>query len=483
MPAEYIIQDREPIELFRFFEDISAIPRGSGNESGVADYLCAFAEKRGLWYRRDSLHNVLIKKSATKGYEGKGAVMLQGHTDMVCEKNSDTDHDFEKEGLKLAIDGDLLYAKGTTLGGDDGIAVAMMLAILDSDSVSHPDIECLFTVQEETGLGGAEGFDYSDIKARVVINLDSENEYEATAGCAGGERVELTHRYDALPFANKAIKISISGLAGGHSGVDINKCRSNSNKLMGRILSALYAEEPFNLISINGGNKDNAIPRECEAVISVFDRDQATDFIKCIADQIKKEQSKDDKGLRIRVSKASGFDKMMTFRSTQRVISVISLCPSGVLSLCPDDMSLVESSSNLGVITTTEDAVRFDFSNRSSVESVMSDIALRFDMLAKALDCDISHSGRYPGWRYTKGTEIQRIYAKSAKEVLGDGFEPRIIAIHAGLECGIILSKLGEDAQAISIGPTMYDIHTPKERLSLSSCERTYRLVCRMLEG
>ena len=297
---EYIINNRKPSKLFNIFEDISAIPRGSGNEKGIADYIESFAKERSLWYVRDEVDNLLVRIEASLGRENEDAILLQGHTDMVCEKNSDTEHDFEKDPLKLYIDDKgWLRARGTTLGADNGVAVALMLLILDGGLESHPAVECLFTTSEEVGLDGAKAFDYSHVKATGMINLDSENEGVVTVSCAGGIRSDLMMTPDKVKFNGTALEIKLSGLAGGHSGAEINCGRANANKLMGRILAAALKQTKFNLVTIEGGSKDNAIPRECRAVIATNNAEEVTRIIEAEASAIYAELSDCDTKRRI----------------------------------------------------------------------------------------------------------------------------------------------------------------------------------------
>lgn len=477
----YIISGYEPANMFRFFEDICAIPHGSGNEHKIADYLGAFAGQRDLYCYRDGCNNVFIRRPASAGYEDHQAILLQGHTDMVCEKNHDTVHDFLHDGLKLYIKKGYLRARGTTLGGDDGAAVALMLAALDDKNYISPTLECLFTTEEETGLTGAENFDYSHVTAGSMINIDGETEGEAWVSCAGGIHTTLTYHSESVPFQNKAIKIRISGLAGGHSGSDINKNRANANKLMGRFLLNLYEYEPFNLISVEGGSKLNAIPRECEAHLSVLEPAMATAFILKLEAVIRAELSDADSGFKIYVDKAKNDGRMFTYKSTSALLSLIALAPNGVLTMCPAIESLVESSANLGTVSSDEKNVYLTFMNRSSVESVMDDICLRFGRLGKLTCAEISHSSRYPGWTYNRDSRLQSMYLDTYRRLFGEASNPKISAIHAGLECGIIKKKLG-DIDIIAVGPEINNIHTPDEEMNLKSCERLWLLINEMLK-
>ncbi|MBQ7846818.1 MAG: aminoacyl-histidine dipeptidase [Clostridia bacterium] len=478
---EYILNNYEPIALFHYFEEISAIPRGSGNEKGIADYLCAFAESQGLRYYRDELHNVAIFKDAAPGYEEKEAVMLQGHTDMVCEKNSDVVHDFEKEGIKLIEKDGMLMAEGTTLGADNGVAVALMLTVLADKSLEAPALECLFTVQEETGLGGAEFFDYSKLSARRIINLDTESESEAIASCAGSMNLSFKIAPDYLPFKNQSIKVTVKGLAGGHSGTDIDSGRRNSIMLLGQLLSAYYEVMPFNLVSLEGGNKRNAIPREAEAILSVVDREEAIAQLKKLSSVYYPLLVEEDEGLKIRVDKCAKPERMMSYADTSRVLSLLTLVPNGVLGMSAGKKGLVESSSNLGVVHTYEKELEFSVYSRSSVESEMDRIYTAMKRMAKLVGAELVFLDRCPGWAFNKNSKLQKDFVKAYKKTFPQGAEPRVEAIHAGLECGIIIEKMG-GGDAISFGPNMKDIHTPGETLDLHSLERVYCLLINLLK-
>ncbi|MDD4773520.1 MAG: beta-Ala-His dipeptidase [Eubacteriales bacterium] len=475
----YIINGYKPEAMFRFFEDICSIPHGSGNEDKIACYIESFALERGLYCYRDSYNNVFIRRPATHGYEKRPAVLLQGHTDMVCEKNDDTVHDFEKDGLKLYIDGDYLRARGTTLGGDDGVAIALMLSVLDDETLISPELECLFTSGEEIGLTGADNFDYGQITARSMINLDGESEGVAWVSCAGGIHTKIRCNCDRIPLKNKTLRIRVTGLAGGHSGTDIDKNRANAIKIMSRILLNLYDFEPFNLLSITGGNKSNAIPRECEAYLSVLDPEIAIRNILLSESAIKAELSEDDASFKVHVDKARKEGGMMTYKSTANLLSLITLAPNGVLTMSPSINTLVESSANLGMISSDESEVMLAFMNRSSVESIMDYICLRFEQLAKVTRSDITHSSRYPGWTYNSNSRLQKIYSDTYRRLFGNK-TPVISAVHAGLECGVIKNKI-ENIDIISVGPEINNIHTPDEVLNLKSFERFRLLIIEML--
>ncbi|MBR2926566.1 MAG: aminoacyl-histidine dipeptidase [Clostridia bacterium] len=476
---QYVIGGRSPSSVFRFFEEISAIPRASFCEERIADYLVDFAKARGLFYVRDKINNVMIRRPATKGQEGKPALLFQGHTDMVCEKNADTVHDFSKDGLKLYLDGKLLRAKGTTLGADNGIAVAMMLAILDGELPSHPTVECLFTTAEEVGLNGAMGFDYSHLTARRMVNLDSEELGVVTAGCAGGIRSDLILDAQTEPFCGSAICLRIGGLMGGHSGENINSGRANANKLMGRILASLVSAHDARLISLRGGSKDNAIPRECEAVIAVKDAHAAITLANTLGEQIKRELGSDDAGFFLTAEQTEQPSSMLTKEDSANAIAVIACAANGVLEMSRDVNGLVEYSRNLGVITTKENQICFVFSARSSIESRLDASTQELDALARVTGCVTKHYSRYPGWDYAKTSALRDSYLAAYRDVMGK--DAVINVIHAGLECGIIRSKV-PDMDMISVGPTMFDIHSPDEALDLDATEQFWKTVARLVE-
>ncbi len=474
----YVVKGRKPEALFAFFEQISAIPRPSYHEEAIADYLERFAKERGLYCYRDATHNVLIKKPASVGMENRAPILFQGHTDMVCEKNSDVEHDFLRDPLKLWVDGKLLRAKGTTLGADNGIAVAVMLALLDGAAEAHPALECLFTSAEEVGLDGANAFDYSLISARRMVNMDSEALGTVTCGCAGGVRSDLTLQYSTEPFSGEAICVRISGLMGGHSGEHINRGRANANKLMGRLLAALDRDCEWRLIDLNGGSKDNAIPRECVATVAVADAARAADILTETAAAIARELSGEDRGFTVAVEDAEQADVMLSREDTLRVAALLSSASNGVLAMSHDIEGLVEFSRNLGVVKTDGTTVKFVFSARSAKESQLDAAMQELDVLASALGFTTHHHNRYPGWDFAPVSPLRDAYLKAYATVVGK--DAKVNAIHAGLECGIISSKIS-GMDIIAVGPNMFDIHSPDEALDLDSTEVLWKIISNML--
>ena len=492
-----ILAGYEPANVLSFFEDICAIPHVSGDERAIADYIENFARERGLACYRDSVHNVFIKLPSTEGHESAPAVMLQGHTDMVGEKTADSAHNFATDGLKLKVDADgWISATDTTLGGDDGIAVAMMLAILDNPPEPHPAIECLFTVSEETGLEGAWAFDpvAAEATAHTMINLDSEAEGVITAGCSGGMRTDITVPVTCEPAEGVAVRVTLDGFTGGHSGVEIHEGHTNAIKAMGRILLALTEKYDFALVAINGGGKDNAIPRDCTVTVDLRDTAHAEEFIRDVtaaADLLRGEPNMipADKSFTctaeiLAETPAYAFDA----KGDHDVLSLLTLVRDGVLSMSAHVKGLVAHSRNLGIIKTLTDgegkptAVKFSMSTRSASNSHLDDSERELATLAMTVTGNgenATHRARYPGWDYAPVSPLRDLWTKVSERMYG--VTPRVEVIHAGLECGILCDKLGE-MDIISVGPDMRDIHTPREMLSISSVERTYRLVCETLK-
>lgn len=479
----YVIHGYRPEKLFRYFEDLAAIPHGSGNESAVADWLVAFAHERGLEVIRDQWNNVLIRLPATPGREGEAPLLLQGHTDMVCEKNNDTVHDFTKDPLKLRVTDGWLHAEGTTLGGDDGIAVAVMLTVLDGGVTSNPPIECLFTTEEETGLTGAGNFDYSLLRARRLINLDNEELGILIAGCAGGIRSEVDIPINTVPYSLPRIEIDLKGLCGGHSGGCIHMGRANANKLMARILTALFAAHPFRLVSMDGGSKDNAIPRECRAVIATESVDESLAFLAAYEKTVAAELGEEDHGFHLitAVSTAEAKDRAMDTLATRRVLTVLTAAQDGVIAMSHDVPGLVEYSRNMGVVRTDSENFRFVcvFSTRSAIEAQIDASVAQLDMLASLVGAKTRHHSRYPGWSYAKDSFVRDAYCARYRAVMGKDVEVTII--HAGLECGIMKNHL-PDLDAISVGPDMQGIHSPDEKMNLASCEKFWEILRGMIE-
>ena len=477
---KYVTEGLEPRRVLELFEEISAIPRASGNEAAIAAWIEKFAKERGCFCLKDKSNNVFVRVPASAGRDHEAAVLLQGHTDMVCEKNSVTEHDFSSEGLKLYIEDGWLRARGTTLGGDDGAAVAIMLAVIDGCLESHPTVECLFTTDEEVGLLGAGSFDYSVITAKSMINLDSEEEGAVIVGCAGGVRSDVEIPIKFQPVRGEVLKISLTGLCGGHSGENINCGRANASKLMGRLLLAVSRKMRVNLISVSGGTKDNAIPREAFAEISVANAERAARAVMSEVNRVRGELCAEDAQLTVVCSVPSdACESMMTADSTRRVLGLLGTVQNGVIEMSRDVPGLVGFSRNLGVVKTNDNSVSFIFSSRSALESQLDASVDSLDALAAALGGKTRHYSRYPGWSYAQRSPIRNKYLKAATRVLG--YEPNVMMIHAGLECGIIRSRLPK-LDMIAIGPDMRGIHSPDEALSIASMEKVWKIVAEMLK-
>lgn len=476
----YKITGYQPERLFHFFEDISAIPRGSSNEKAVSDYLVAFAKERGLWYHQDALHNVIIKKPASAGAEDKPAVMLQGHLDMVCEKLAGVDHDFEKDGIDLIVKDGVLTANGTTLGGDNGAAVALMLAVLDDDALAHPALECVFTTQEETGLTGAAGLDKSLISARTMINLDSEEEGIATVSCAGGMRFTMTRPITRHTASGKLLTIDVSGLLGGHSGTDINKERQNGIILLARLINRVLHETGAQLASFAGGSKDNAIPREVCAVLVCSDADieKAQSIAEAMAADFAAELVPFEPDFKCTISAQDGAAEVLSEADAKAFISAICLAPNGVRRRNLKQDGFVVTSLNLGVARMDDTTASLVFAPRSSVASLQNYTTDCLYLLAETFgfDCDIA--GAYPGWSFAEESPIRDTFIASYCELFDADL--KIEAIHAGLECGLFSDAL-PGLDAIAVGPTIRGCHTPDEYLPLDSFERFYSLLTDVL--
>jgi dipeptidase D len=473
---------KEPV--LRFFSEISRIPRGSGNEKAVSDYLVGFAKSRNLEVIQDKALNVIIKKPGTIGYENAPTVILQGHMDMVCDKNKNTVHDFEKDPIELRVEGDMLYAKGTTLGADNGIAVAYMLELLDSKDIPHPPIEALVTTSEETGMDGAAALNPNDLKGRYLINMDSEEEGKLLTSCAGG--VNAKHM---VPVIWEDVKpglisylISVKGLKGGHSGADIHLGRGNTVKLMGRLLHDAAHDIEIYISDINGGSKNNAIPREVDAIVSVDPKDRVRleQRVSMWDQTFKKELRVSDPGVNVTIEGLKNTAKRMLSRDTARkALASMVLIPNGIQTMSMDIEGLVESSTNIGVVKTNDKDIVFESALRSSVKSLKYYIQYQSKTAAEILGAKFVVDSDYPEWEYNPDSKIRRIFEEIHERKYGR--KPEVVAIHAGLECGLFKSKF-PDMDMISFGPNLYDVHTPDEHMSLSSAERTWEYLLDVLK-
>lgn len=474
----------EPQSVMKFFEAISEIPRGSGNEQAVSDYCVNFAKERGLEVRQDEANNVVIKKAGTKGLENKPVVALQGHLDMVCEKNKDTEHDFLKEGIKILVDGDYITADGTTLGGDNGIAVAMTLALLDSKDIAHPPIEAIFTTDEEVGLLGAAALKTDDLKASYMINIDSEEEGILTTSCAGGTksfgRIKFeTEEIDTSKYTGLVVKVK--GLKGGHSGIDVDKERANANKVLARFMNKVINLDVY-YVNFDGGAKDNAIPREAETALYVnnSDKEKLQTIVKELDATLKKEYSISDAGIELSVEEYKGSNVVIKKADALKVLIAINSIPNGIINMSLNIEGLTETSNNIGVVKTLDGYVEVACAIRSSSLSRRIALQEQIDVIYKGLNAESEYIGTYPGWEYKQDSKLREVCVEAYKKVAGK--EAEVVAIHAGLECGLLLEKMG-DIDVISIGPNMSDIHTPDEKVSISSIKRTYEFLIDVLQS
>ena len=472
----------EPKKVFQYFGEISDIPHGSRNTKAISDYLVEFAKAHNLEYYQDEANNVVMIQEATAGYENADPIIIQGHMDMVCEKESDCTIDFEKDGLDLYVDGDFLKARGTTLGGDDGIAVAYALAILDTPEIAHPRLEVVITVDEEIGMLGADCIDLSMLKGHKMLNIDSDIEGHFLTSCAGGMTVEtmIPVTYDAA--SGLLCEVKVTGLEGGHSGSEIDKEHGNANIIMGRVLKALSDEMEIGIAELAGGLKDNAIPRECMAKILVEEEQAATlkDIVASLNKVLANEFMASDAGVNVVVTEL-GTKKaaILSVASMAKVIFYLRNVPNGVQNMSRVMPGLVETSLNLGIMELQEEALRCTASVRSSVSTRKEDLRDKLEFLANFLGGEIDVNGDYPAWEYKADSDIRDTISTVYKELFSE--EPVFEAIHAGLECGILSGKI-PNLDCVSFGPNNYDIHTPKERLSISSTEKVWKLLVEFLK-
>ena len=474
-----ILERLEPRGVFRFFEELCAIPHGSGNTKGVSDWLMAFAQERKLEAYQDQLNNVIIIKEATPGYENAEPVLLQGHMDMVCEKAPGCTKDMDKEGLDLAVEGDTVYARGTTLGGDDGIAVAMALAILDAEGIPHPRLEAVFTVDEEIGMLGAVGMeDVSMLHGRRMLNLDSEVEGVFTVSCAGGNVTRCTLPIRREVFDGQVLTITVGGLRGGHSGVEIDKGLGNACMLLGRVLNACGRETELRLISADGGLKDNAIPREATAVVSAADSQAVKAVCAQLDAKLKNECRTTDPAVFVSVREV-GTGVPMDESSSRRILTFLTCAPNGIQAMSADIPGLVQTSLNLGILTTEEYTVNASFCVRSSVDSQKQMLVERLACLTETLGGSVAVFGDYSGWEYRPDSPLRELLVEVFTEQYG--YAPKIEAIHAGVECGIFAGKL-PGLDCVSLGPDLTEIHTCRERLHIASVQRLWAMLLETLK-
>lgn len=499
-----VLSNIEPYGVFHFFEEICGIPHGSSDTKKISDYLVKFAIDKNLRYIQDESNNVIIFKDGTAGYEDSAPVMLQGHMDMVCEKDVDCDIDFERDGLRLVLEDGVISADGTTLGGDDGIAVAFALAILDADDIPHPPIECVFTVDEEIGMLGAAAIDCSPLKSRIMLNLDSEDEGYLLVSCAGGAcaTCHIPVEYENAEDDHSVVKIIVEGLTGGHSGVEIIKQRANADKQLARLLYNIGRDVPYRLISIQGGLKDNAIPNKAKAYVGI-DPENVDNFVKSAEKNeniLRHEFGNTDPELIVKVETNLSDDlgsynnaddvqndmygrtminRVMTEKSSDIVIRSLMMMPNGIQKMSNDIEGLVQTSLNLGILNTTEDEVTASFSVRSSVQSEKENLIDQLRCVSVSAGGSLEVQGDYPAWEYRHDSPLRDIMVDVFEEQYGR--KPVIQAIHAGVECGLFAGKM-PGLDCVSFGPDMKNIHTSRESMDVASVQRTWKYTLGILQ-
>ncbi|MCI6920430.1 MAG: aminoacyl-histidine dipeptidase [Lachnospiraceae bacterium] len=478
-----ILENLEPQNVFYYFEEICKIPHGSGHTRQISDYLKAFAGEHGLYCRQDELNNIIMIKEASKGYEDHASVLLQGHMDMVAVKDADCTLDMTKDGLQLEILGDRLSAKGTSLGGDDGIAVAFGLALLAGEEYRHPKIELILTVDEEVGMEGAAGLTVDDLTAKRMINLDQEEEKMFIVGCAGGARIDIRKKTETEQVNGMLCKLKISGLQGGHSGQEINKERGNAICLMGRLLAALQEKTPIYLKEVNGGTADNAIPNEvcAEIVVTEWTEDIAA-FMEEKFCGLKAEFAGKEDGLKceLQVGAEDALIEVCNRKDSEQWIHLLNVIPHGVIANSVKMKGLVETSLNPGILNVSAVEGMVSTSVRSSNAAAKEALINQLKSLAALCDATVGIRGDYPGWDYDPDSPLREKMVTIYEEMYG--VKPQIEAIHAGLECGIFQSKI-PGLDCVSIGPDMQDIHTTRETLSIPSVQRVWKFLLKVLES
>lgn len=465
--------------VFHFFHEISQVPRESKKEQAISDWLKNFAVERGLEVIQDDVLNVIVKKPATPGMEKAPTVILQGHMDMVCEKTKDSNHNFDTDPIEWVIKGDMIYANNTTLGADNGIGVSYGLALLDSTDIPHPALEVLFTVDEETGMTGAHGLHAEDLDGKVFINIDSEEEGQFFLSCAGGNETRISIPVTFSKAEGTLVNIDIDGLLGGHSGMEIIKDRANASKLMGRFLNMLTENNvDFRLVAVNGGSKMNAITRDSNAKIVIKDTDYTIveEQVKVLNAALKAEFTPQDSDAKVVATKnETGSFDAMSKEETLNVINGLVLVPNGPTTYSKYIENLVQTSSNLGIVETTDKSVDLVSGLRSSVMSQKAELVEKHNTVGRTIGATVTNSSFYPAWPFNAESRIKDIFVETYKKLFDE--EGAIVAIHAGLECGLFKEKMSEDVDFISFGPNMYDVHTAEEHVSISSIDKNWKFI------
>ena len=478
-----VLDNLEPKRVFYYFEEIAKIPHGSRDTKRISDYLVDFAKQHNLEHYQDELNNVIIIKEATEEYENSEPIIIQGHMDMVCEKEKGCTIDFEKDGLELYIDGDFVKAKDTTLGGDDGIAVAYALAILESDQIAHPRLEVVITVDEEIGMLGAEDIDLSMLKGHLMLNIDSDEEGHFLTSCAGGMSLNISIPVTRITQTGTLVELTVGGLEGGHSGGEIHKEHGNADIIMGRLLKGIIEATPFGILNLEGGLKDNAIPRECVCSILIPQESEklVNEITADLNKKVKNEFSVSDAGVFVSAEvKGEATCDILDYTSVNKVVFYLRTVPNGVQNMSMIMPGLVETSLNLGIMKLNESSLEMVTSVRSSVSSRKADLQDRVTGLVEMLGGQVVVEGDYPAWEYKAQSELRETVSETYRKLFGE--EPVFEAIHAGLECGLISEKI-PGLDCVSFGPNNYDIHTPKERLSISSTEKIWKFIIELLKN
>ena len=470
----------KPDSVFAYFEKLCSIPHGSRNTKMISDYLVSFAKEQNIRYVQDELNNILMFQEGTCGYEDHAPVILQGHMDMVCEKDADCPIDMDTEGLDISHDGTCVFANGTTLGGDNGIAVAYMLALLADKTIPHPPLEIIITVDEEIGMEGAAGVDLSSFKGRTMLNLDSEDEGVFTVSCAGGARGTIHLPLQRRVVYGPCVKLTVDGLQGGHSGVEIHKNLANANKIMGELLDRVQRIMPICITKLSGGAKDNAIPRSAQVtfVMLGMNAERINEVIEQLQQEVRERYEEPDAVIHGENVDALGGNALTT-ECTAKVIGLLNAAPNGVQSWSEDIAGLVQTSLNLGVMK-LEEELTLTFAVRSSVNQEKRDLLARLAELAKFYDGSYTEMGDYPAWEYKKDSHLRDTMVRLFTEMYGK--KPEVVAIHAGLECGMLSEKL-PGLDCVSIGPIMHDIHTSREKLDIESTRRTWEFLLAILKS
>jgi len=460
----------EPQIIWKNFSKLNAVPRPSKKEEKVIAFIKEFGENLGLETTVDEVGNVIIKKPATPGMENRKSIVMQSHLDMVCQKNNDVNFDFETQGIQMEVDGDWVKAKGTTLGADNGLGVATIMSVLESSDIPHPDLEALFTIDEETGMTGALGLKPGQLTGQILLNLDTEEDDEIDIGCAGGIDVTVTQNYETEASNGQIVRIEVKGLQGGHSGMDIHKGFGNANIIMGRILYKALENQNVQLISIDGGSLRNAIPRESVALISVRN---AGEFIENVTNGIKKEILEEfasvEAHLQINIENSTSSDKALSMDDSKKIILVLKSLHNGVYRMSPDVQDLVESSNNVARVELKEGGLKILNLSRSSVDSSKDSVAEQLKSVSELAGMKVEFSGSYPGWKPKPGSEIVQVLEKIYTEKFAE--KPQVVACHAGLECGIIGANYPE-MEMVSYGPTIRGAHSPDEKANISSTQK-----------